>query len=139
MKKIYKEWINKNYPTPQSALNQCYEACKKMNQKFPELLITNGLIQVGIEPEERQHWWLKTLSGEIIDPTEHQYQVFGMNIVFYNEIDNEHDLRKFEQCKCIYCGTKFFLGKNDWNNRNSCSNECVEKLENYYNVKKITY
>lgn len=133
--KKYNDWIISNYPTPESALNNCAQACHKMKIEFPELIITNGTIQVGIEKDERSHWWLKNKNDEIIDPTAHQYNLFDMSIVFYNEIDDDHDLRKYSLAKCINCGDKYFLGKNGWNNSISCSNNCCLALEKEFNNK----
>lgn len=131
----YLSWIQENYPTSDSAFNQCSFACHKMKAQFPELQITNGTVQVGCEKEERTHWWLKTSSNQIIDPTAHQYDLFNMKIVFYNEIDDNHDLRKYKLIKCMNCGDKYFLGKNNWNNSMCCSDRCSSDLENYYNRK----
>lgn len=124
MKLKYKNWINQKFPTAESALNQCKEACIEMKKQFPELILTNGLIQVGIEKDMRNHWWLRDSNDKIIDPTAHQYNLFNLNIVFYSEIDDNHDLRNFTQGRCCNCGERYFIGKNNWNNSTVCSNEC---------------
>ena len=133
MEQKYKDWIIENYPTPQSAINMCKEASELMNKQFPELIVTNGLIQVGDEASQRTHWWLKTKSGNVIDPTAHQYKIFGMNIKSYNEITDDHDLRKYPQGKCTNCGEPYFIGKDNWNDKTVCSSSCYQEYSDYLN------
>lgn len=133
IKSEYKQWIIDNYPTPNSAINLCREACEKMKEAFPELTLTNGLIQVGTEKDERTHWWCKDPEGNVVDPTAHQYKIFGMRIVFYNEIDDEHDLRKYPQGKCANCGETYFIGKNNWGDSTTCSSKCFQDYCDYLN------
>ena len=78
MNQKYNQWVLKNFPTAESALNKCHKACIEMKKEFPELILTNGEVQVGIEKDMRTHWWLKTVNDEIIDPTAHQYQLFNL-------------------------------------------------------------
>lgn len=136
IKPEYKQWIIDNYPTPHSAVNLCKEACEKMILEFPELVLTNGLIQVGTEKDERTHWWCKDPEGNIVDPTAHQYKIFGMRIVFYTEIDNDHDLRKYSQAVCANCGDDYFIGKNDWSDSTVCSSKCWTAYIKYLNSNK---
>lgn len=133
MKAKYSNWIKKHYPTPQSAINQCSQACEKLRNDFPELIITNGLIQVGIEKDQRSHWWARTINGEIIDPTAHQYEAFGSSIIFYTEITDDHDLRNFEEGRCSNCGEHYFIGKDNWNCSTTCSSSCFKSYVKYLN------
>jgi hypothetical protein len=130
MTQKYKAWISVNYSNPRDAVSQCKEACHKMKESFSELIITNGLVLVGLD--FRQHWWCKTEDGDIVDPTAHQYEVFDLKISEYQEIDDDHDLRKYPQCKCMNCGEYFFY-KKDSQSQNSCSDKCSDALDAYYN------
>lgn len=133
MDQKYKDWIFNNYPTPQSAINMCKEASEAMSQEFPELVVTNGLIQVGDEEKKRTHWWLKTKDGKVIDPTAHQYKIFGMAVLEYQEINDDHDLRKFSQGRCHNCGEPYFIGKDNWHDSTVCSSKCFKEYSDYLN------
>tara|TARA_R110002124_G_C8974544_1_gene515750 strand:+ start:12602 stop:12901 length:300 start_codon:yes stop_codon:yes gene_type:complete len=64
----YSDWIEENYPTPESAENQCNNAVSLMMGKFPELKLCVGKFN-GIF-----HCWLEDLEGGIIDPTIKQFK-----------------------------------------------------------------
>jgi len=104
----YKEWINKNYPDMQSALAKCKEASQKMAKVFPELRVTNGFAHF-ITCEPRDHWWCVDKEGNIIDPTAHQFpEYLGSPIIEYEEIDENHDARKFPKARCMNCGEYYY-------------------------------
>lgn len=104
----YNEWIKKEYPTPRSALAKCREAVNKMVDAFPELKRTNGFVYF-IGHEKRMHWWCIDEGGEIVDPTAHQFiDYIGRPILFYEEIDDEHDARNFPRARCMECGEYYF-------------------------------
>jgi hypothetical protein len=108
MKSKYKEWIDKNYPTYQSALAQCVKACKDMVIVFPELKTTNGFAHF-IHCEPRAHWWCKDPEGNIVDPTAHQFPKYlGSPIMDYEEIDDNHPARMYAQAKCMNCGEYYY-------------------------------
>jgi hypothetical protein len=83
-----------------------------MVKAFPELRKTNGFVHFhelsSVEP--RAHWWLKDRAGKIVDPTAHQFPEYcGFPILRYEEIDDSHDARKFEQARCHNCGDYYYL------------------------------
>ena len=112
----YENWITINYPTKCSAYLQCEQATKKMTIEFPELKRVRGLISVeelyGFPPTKTPHWWCKTDSGNIVDPTSHQYPT---RIIDYQEV-NENE--GSPTGKCLDCGDLCYRGKN------FCCNGC---------------
>ena len=109
MKKEYKDWVNQKYPNYQSALAKCVEAVKAMAKEFPDLSITNGFAHF-LTCEPRMHWWCKDTEGNIVDPTGHQYpEYLGSPIMHYEEIDDNHDARRYEQTKCMNCGEYYYV------------------------------
>lgn len=44
-----------------------------MNEQFPELTIVPGFVET--DWGEREHFWLKDQSGEIVDPTASQFNI----------------------------------------------------------------
>ena len=92
----YKEWIDKNYPTRESAVTNCHYACEKMKEVFPELKIVAGWIN-GAE-----HWWCKDPNGEVVDPTFAQYQ---LNNPRYREFKPGDSVRVG---KCMECGNDIY-------------------------------
>jgi hypothetical protein len=109
MRKLYySEWIKKNYSTYQSALANCQSACKAMVKEFPELKITNGFAHF-LTCGPRAHWWLIAPDGSIVDPTAHQFPDYlGSPIMHYEEIDDDHDARKYPQQRCMNCGEYYY-------------------------------
>ena len=61
------EWIDNNYPDKISALNKCNEAVRKMVNCFADLIVQVGYAN-GV-----YHCWCKDTEGNIIDPTEKQF------------------------------------------------------------------
>lgn len=104
----YSNWIMLNYPTPESAKNQCKEASAKMKEDFPELKRVRGHVYT---PVEYQHWWLTTENGDIVDPTKHQFDI----IIEYAERDESEPE---PTGKCFECGDFCFA------NKNFCSEDC---------------
>ena len=122
----YEEWIFLNYPTSELALLKCKEACKKMKEKFPELVIQRGQVEV---PEQgnlhirrkHEHCWC-VLDDEIIDPTEHQYPT-EISYLPMEEGKGEPTGR------CINCGSlKYNIKFADFDDNNFCSKKCFDEL-----------
>lgn len=105
----YQEWIETHHKDPRKVLSKCAEVTKEMLMAFPELIRTNGFILLFGEEKERMHWWLKTVSGEVIDPTAHQYDVFQTKIINYREIDDQDPARLYKQSKCMNCGEYYYI------------------------------
>jgi hypothetical protein len=91
----YEAWIKEHYPTPDSARNMCTTASREMTEAFPELIRVRGWFGWV------EHWWCKTASGEIVDPTRHQWpDIAGRSTYreFVDGIDPE------PVGKCMNCG-----------------------------------
>lgn len=121
----YSAWINKHYPTPESARLACKEATLEMAYKFPELKRVRGLASVeepfGLNPTRTPHWWLTDLTGTIIDPTAHQYPT---KILSYEEADESLGP---PTGRCPNCGGLCYGG------RYLCSDKCDHDYMAYLN------
>jgi hypothetical protein len=123
----YLAWINEHYPTKQSAHLKCREACEAMAAAFPELKKVRGHFSSMFG--DRPHWWMVTESGEVIDPTMHQFDEVNAPFVpaldfLYDAIDEE----TFEEPlgKCMNCGELCYASKGG--TANWCSDECFKEL-----------
>lgn len=102
MESKYSEWIDANIPTPSHAYRQCMQVTKSMLAAFPELTRVRGYYHcpcVG----RIEHWWLKTIDDEIVDPTASQFVSGGDGI--YEELDESlpHPTHKCLECGALYC------------------------------------
>jgi hypothetical protein len=114
---IYHDWIQQNYPTPESAQAQCVEACAAMRLVFPELKEKNGTVysldnldnMSGVHPKEYPHRWLLDEQGEIIDPTVSQFCLLGE--LLYREMDISEGMWRCRGCGEWQTGfDKYFCG-----------------------------
>lgn len=70
----YQEWIDKHYPTPESAKLQCAEATAAMIAEFPELKRVAGYVRLNEDNAFiHGHWWCIDDYFNIVDPTAHQW------------------------------------------------------------------
>jgi len=70
----YDTWIKNNI---KDSYGRCSEITEQMVKVFPELVRVRGHYYCPYWGE-RQHWWLVTQNGEIIDPTATQFPSKGM-------------------------------------------------------------
>jgi hypothetical protein len=70
----YAEWIAANVEG--DGYGQCREVTERMAAAFPELARVRGHYYCLIWGE-REHWWLTTPAGEIVDPTAAQFPSKG--------------------------------------------------------------
>jgi len=119
----YKQWIDTYYGTYTDALGRCKEACTEMKRKFPELTVTNGFVSSAWEENNREHWWLKDLEGQIIDPTRMQYR--NIEPIEYEEIDDNHIARQKPRKHCPNCGGYFY------SDGYLCSEKCEKEYTDY--------
>ncbi len=121
----YHWWIRTNYPTAESARLECEKATNRMVREFPELTRVRGLASVeepyDLPPTRTPHWWCKTLYGEVVDPTGHQYPT---KILEYHEADES---RGPPTGKCPNCGGLCYGGF-------TCSEKCEKKFAEYLGV-----
>jgi hypothetical protein len=120
MKIEYENWISVNVPDYESAYGHCQEVCQNMLKIFPELILAKGFYEDPIIGD-RQHWWLKTEKGEIIDPTVKQFPSMGM--FPYREL-TENDI--LPKGRCMNCGALSYY------HSCACCEECDKELEKIY-------
>lgn len=75
----YESWIAEHYPTRESAYGRCADATEAMQRAFPELRRVRGHF-ICAAWGERQHWWLVTADGTIVDPTLAQFPSVGFYV-----------------------------------------------------------
>jgi hypothetical protein len=117
----YAEWIKAHYPTPDAARARCASATSAMAAAFPELRRVAGLLCHGDYVEDLEHWWLVTPTGEIVDPTVHQYNT--MMILSYYEITETSPVYNKRRHKCMNCGSYYYGGS-----AGCCSEVCYRDL-----------
>ena len=113
----YKEWIEQNVKNP---LGMCNYFCTRMKHVFPELTLVRGHY-TSWSWGRREHWWLTTPEGVIIDPTIDQFPK-------PHEVDTYEpwDESKEEPTgMCPNCGDYAFKG------RTCCSDKCSEEYTRY--------
>jgi hypothetical protein len=120
----YEEWIKSKY-NRDTACGLCAEAVKLMKAEYPELEITNGFVEDAFWGK-REHWWLKTPDGAVIDPTKAQFPA----IISYEEVDNSHPVRNYPRGRCANCGEMYYVGK-DYNDNTVCSSKCFRAYSAY--------
>lgn len=118
----YRKWIEINVTG--SGYGQCAETTLKMLEAFPELVRVRGYYYDCVWGP-REHWWLITSTGEVIDPTKAQ---FPDQDGTYEELP-----RNAEEPvgQCMNCGEYCFesLG----GTTNTCSDKCSRETEACYN------
>lgn len=70
MRYKYKNWINKHVS---EHYGKCTEATILMAKAFPELQRIRGHYVCPFVDKKREHWWLVTKKGDIVDPTAKQF------------------------------------------------------------------
>lgn len=75
----YDEWIAQHVSDHVSAYGRCAAVTLAMQAAFPELRRVRGHYYCMIWGE-RQHWWLVTPAGEIVDPTARQFPSGGSGV-----------------------------------------------------------
>lgn len=74
--KAFTDWIEQHYPTREAALGKCAEATSDMVEAFPSLKRIRGGYWCPIWGW-RDHWWLVTPEGDIIDPAAEYVPAIG--------------------------------------------------------------
>lgn len=101
----YQAWIEKHYPTQESAYLSCKEATAAMVAEFPELRRVRGHALIGLS--FRAHWWCVTPDDTIVDPTAHQWELPPL------QYDGIPDDSEEPHGKCYECGALLFRSKGD--------------------------
>lgn len=115
----YQNWIMENVPDYQAAYGKCKAVTSAMNKQFPELTRVSGFYHCSIWGR-RQHFWLRTDQGEIIDPTAKQFPSGGMGK--YEEIIDS---------KLIPTGVCPNCGQETYEERYFCSESCNMSYATY--------
>ena len=121
----YAEWIRANVSP--YLLGTCAAATLAMAQQFPELMRVRGHYA---EPHpawgNRQHWWLTTPEGVIIDPTATQFPSNGQGEYLpWKEGDEE------PVGKCAYCSEGIYKSKTK--DGVTCDDTCSKPYAAYIN------
>ena len=116
----YQKWI-KDYVRNNPVYGQCEVACDAMKLEFPELELIRGHYYCAVWGV-REHWWLLTSSGDIIDPTASQFPSGGIG--YYEPWDEDAEE---PTGMCPNCGGYCY----GW--RSLCSEECERSYLAYLN------
>lgn len=119
MKDSYKDWIA-DY-VEGDGYGQCKEVTEAMAAAFPELAQVKGHYYC-FTWGEREHRWLKTADGEVVDPTATQFPSKGTGE--YVELD---ETAPRPTGKCPNCGEYCYDGKY------CCSDRCHDEYVAYCN------
>ena len=116
---MYSKWIDKNYPTQESALGKCAEATLKMKERFPWLERVRGVVHT-MGQGEQLHWWLEChLINRIVDPTAKQFTLISC----WEKLPDDDPRCIYPRQKCMNCGTEFYSERNA-----ACSEKCETEL-----------
>lgn len=123
--KQYVSWVFENVKEPK---NRCREVTLEMQKFFPELIMVRGFYEDTFYGK-RPHWWLKTTSGEIVDPTVHQFSDVRVGEISghesqYSEMDEENPIT----AHCIECGNYTYCHKVFCSSK--CNKICADRLNN---------
>ena len=112
----YQAWILDNIKEP---YGKCAEYTLLMVDQFPELTRVRGHYGCPIWGD-REHWWLKTPDGAIVDPTMAQFPTKGIAAT-YTEVDESRP-EELPTGKCRCCGSYCYHGAR------ACSKRCEEEI-----------
>lgn len=119
----YEQWIIDNWT---DALGTCAEQTTKMAERFPELKRIRGHYMCPIWGE-REHWWLVTPSGAVIDPTREQFPSGGRGVYVPWDEHAEEPIGK-----CANCGGYSYESKGG--NNTVCGDACARSYCVYMGV-----
>lgn len=112
-------WIIEHYPNAEAAYGRCDDATREMQRAFPELTRVRGHYYCPVWGE-RQHWWLVTAEGAIVDPTAAQFPSDGDG-VYQPWVEGDEE----PSGKCPNCGGLVYSGGT------VCSDVCARSYEAY--------
>jgi len=102
----YAAWIQEHYPTRTSARRQGPEATQRMMEAFPELKCVRGYVHNMFRPRAHAHVWCVDPTGEIVDPTAHQWP-----IVLASSYEAIPEGAEEPQGGCYQCGRLLYRSK----------------------------
>lgn len=129
MDQKYQEWIDAKLKSGDDPFTKCAEWTLEMQAAFPELIRVRGQVMLS-NLWERDHWWLKTPTGEIVDPTKAQfaqeYYSGGATVLWYQERDESEPE---PTGMCANCGGLIYGGRDT-----VCSDSCARAYCAYLGV-----
>lgn len=129
----YDEWTRAylaRFARPEHCYGKCKEAVDKMARAFPELRKVRGHVLSAPPWGRRQHWWLETMDGLVVDPTAAQFPA----IEAYEELIE--GVTPVQVGRCMSCG-KPIMSRDpasmlDVRHSTSlCSDECADAYGRY--------
>jgi len=111
----YQQWIELN--VPESCRGDCAKITLQMKKEFPELQRVRGHYCCDMGGGRRQHWWLKTPDGIIVDPTANQFPSQG-----HGDYEEWKEGNPEPTGRCLYCGDYCY------DNNVVCSRSCDAAL-----------
>lgn len=123
MKAEYIEYIQRHHSRYEDCYGKCQQAAKAMQHQFPELRIALGHVETALWGL-REHAWLVTADGEIVDPTAKQFP----GILSYDEWKPGGEI---EVGRCMNCGETIYEAVQsieDVEPKSICSDECAESF-----------
>lgn len=115
----YLEWIETNVTKP---YGRCAEYTLKMIAQFPELTRVRGHYYCPVWGK-REHWWLQTPDGEVIDPTAGQFPSKGRGpyVLLPSNAPEPNGM-------CPNCGEYIYAPQSG-----VCSEKCAQEFMAYLN------
>ena len=110
----YWQWIAAHQPT--NPRGQCVTVTLAMAEAFPALRRVRGHYTCPLDGR-RSHWWLVTTDGQIVDPTQDQFQSNGVGD--YEEYEGPEPTGQCLDCGALLFGASYFC--ND-----ICAQACLE-------------
>jgi len=110
MKQEYRSWISEHVEA--DGFGKCRETTQAMIEAFPELRRVRGHYYCAIWGE-REHWWLETEDGKIVDPTAEQFPSRG-----FGEYIEWDESQRLPTGMCPNCGGYAYDGNT------CCSDAC---------------
>ena len=129
---MYEDWIRDYVARTKDILSQCKQATAEMSVAFPELRRCRGWVTLS-SGLEREHFWMETSEGEIVDPTVSQFTTTTFykgcgGVKFYLEYDPEmHGPEPVG--KCMACGAYCYPPEGT---STACTENCEIELRAYY-------
>jgi hypothetical protein len=120
----YLEWIERetNQYSDRELAGMCKWFVDAMKGEFPELTVVRGHYHCVYSNKSYCHWWLKTKSEIVVDPTARQFPFSGL-VGEYVEFDEDS---QEPTGKCLNCG-EYVYGGNTFCN-SDCSGHWVRSM-----------
>ena len=116
----YDKWITEN--VPDETYGKCETITGQMNIVFPELKKVRGFYKCPVWGD-REHWWLTTQDGTIVDPTVKQFPSHMIDVEYEPWVEGSPE----PTGKCPNCGDYCF------DHEFCCSDSCKAEYTAYLN------